>query len=381
MPDHVEDEVVAAATAGDRDAFTALVRRHERELHVHCYRMLGSFADAEDLVQETFLRAWRRRDTFEGNGFRAWLYRIATNACLDELRRCSRVVSSADSYAEIPWLQPYPDRLLNEIAPPDDEPDAVVVAKETIELAFLAAIQLLPARQRAVLVLRDVLGWTAQETADALEMSLASANSALQRARATMRDQLPQRRLDWTASEPSADERELLVRFIDTHERGDVDAAVTMLRDDIRITMPPHPMLYQGIEQVSRLMAKAFGEDMPGTGAWSRPRQPAAGRGELLRRTRRGHVQGVQARRAADRGREDRRDHHVRCEPVRRVRPARDVGLTPNFDVGDAELGCRDSGDRRASGKVDVWRSCSMATSTSTMASFMSSHSSEALRT
>lgn len=279
MPDHVEDEVVAAATAGDRDAFTALVRRHERELHVHCYRMLGSFADAEDLVQETFLRAWRRRDTFEGNGFRAWLYRIATNACLDELRRCSRVVSSVDSYAEIPWLQPYPDRLLNEIAPPDDEPDAVVVAKETIELAFLAAIQLLPARQRAVLVLRDVLGWTAQETADALEMSVASANSALQRARSTMRDQLPQRRLDWTAGEPSAEERELLVRFIDTHERGDVEAAVTMLRDDIRVTMPPYPTFFQGIEQVTGLMARAFSEDM--LGRWrlvptSANRQPAA---------------------------------------------------------------------------------------------------------
>jgi RNA polymerase sigma-70 factor (ECF subfamily) len=189
------------------------------------------------------------------------------------------MVSSVDSYAEIPWLQPYPDRLLNEIAPPDDEPDAVAVAKETIELAFLAAIQLLPARQRAVLVLRDVLGWTAQETADALEMSLASANSALQRARSTMRDQLPQRRLDWTASQPTADERELLLRFIDTHERGDADAAVTMLRDDIRVTMPPYPTFFQGIEQVTGLMAKAFSEDM--LGRWrlvptSANRQPAA---------------------------------------------------------------------------------------------------------
>jgi RNA polymerase sigma-70 factor (ECF subfamily) len=279
MPDHAEDEVVAAAAAGDRDAFTALVRRHERELHVHCYRMLGSFADAEDLVQETFLRAWRRRDTFEGNGFRAWLYRIATNACLDELRRSSRVVSSIDSYAEIPWLQPYPDRLLNEIAPSDDEPDAMVVAKETIELAFLAAIQLLPARQRAALVLRDVLGWTAQETADALEMSVASANSALQRARTTLRERLPQRRLDWTASEPSAEERELLLRFIDTHERGDARAAVTLLRDDIRVTMPPLPMCFQGIEQVAGLISTAFSDDM--LGRWrlvptSANRQPAA---------------------------------------------------------------------------------------------------------
>src|SRR5262245_44740990 len=280
MPDSGTDAVVAAATAGDQAAFGDLVRRHERELHVHCYRMLGSFADAEDVVQETFLRAWRKRDTFDGGpGFRAWLYRIATNACLDELRRTSRQVSSIGSYAEIPWLQPYPDRLLNEIAPPDDEPDAVVVSKETIELAFLAAIQLLPARQRAVLILRDVLGWTAQETAEALEMSVPSANSALQRARATMREQLPQRRLDWTATEPTPDERELLVRFIDTHEREDIAAAVALMREDIRVTMPPYPSVYQGIDTVRSLMDRAFDIDM--AGRWrlvptSANRMPAA---------------------------------------------------------------------------------------------------------
>jgi RNA polymerase sigma-70 factor (TIGR02960 family) len=152
--DHIDDET----------AFGALIEPHRRELHVHCYRMLGSFDEAEDLVQETFLRAWRSRDSFDAgsNGLRPWLYRIATNACLDAIRRRSRRVPSLSSFAEVPWLQPYPDRLLDEIAPSDAEPDAVVVARETIELTFVAVIQLLPARQRAVLILRDVLDWSAR---------------------------------------------------------------------------------------------------------------------------------------------------------------------------------------------------------------------------
>ena len=154
--------VVTAVRAGDEAAFGHLTERHRRELHVHCYRMLGSFEEAEDLVQETFLRAWRSRATFAGGpGLRPWLYRIATNACLDALRRRSRRVTTADSLAEVPWLQPYPDRLLDEVAPSEEQPDAVLVSRETIELAFLALIQLLPARQRAVVILRDVLGWSA----------------------------------------------------------------------------------------------------------------------------------------------------------------------------------------------------------------------------
>ncbi len=192
---HVEDAaVVTAVRAGDEAAFGRLTERHRRELHVHCYRMLGSFEEAEDLVQETFLRAWRGRAGFDaGPGLRPWLYRIATNACLDALRRRSRRVTTVDSFAELPWLQPYPDRLLDEVAPSEEEPDAVVVSRETIELAFLALIQLLPARQRAVVILRDVLGWSAKETADLLETSVASANSALQRARATLEERAPRR--------------------------------------------------------------------------------------------------------------------------------------------------------------------------------------------
>jgi RNA polymerase sigma-70 factor (ECF subfamily) len=245
----------------EESAFAVLVERHRGELQVHCYRMLGSFEESEDLVQETFLRAWRKRATFGSDGrtsFRAWLYRIATNACLDVLRsRPRRVlapqVAAGDPAAppsppaDLPWLQPYPDRLLEPIAPAEDEPGAVVVARETIELAFLAAIQHLPPRQRAVLILREVLGWSAKDTASLLEASVASVNSALQRARATLRDHLPERRTEWArSSQPSDDERELLRRYVDAHERADADALAELLREDARLTMPPHPTWYAG---------------------------------------------------------------------------------------------------------------------------------------
>jgi RNA polymerase sigma-70 factor (ECF subfamily) len=246
----------------EESEFAATFERHRRELQVHCYRMLGSFEDSEDLVQETFLRAWRSRATFRSNGtssFRAWLYRIATNACLDVLRSRPRRVmpqqvagpgdptAAIPPPADLPWLQPYPDRLLEPIAPADDEPGAVVVARETIELAFLAAIQHLPPRQRAGLILRDVLGWSAKETAALLEGSVVSVNSALQRARATLRDRLPEQRTEWAPSPGlSEEERELLRRYVDAHDRADVDALAELLREDARLTMPPHPVWYLG---------------------------------------------------------------------------------------------------------------------------------------
>ena len=244
--------------------FTAQVERHRREIHVHCYRMLGSYEEAEDLVQETFLRAWDKRATFAGGSLRAWLYRIATNACLDALRRGRRRVPSLDrSFGEVPWIQPYPDRLLDEVASPEDEePAAVVVARETIELAFLAVIQLLPARQRAVMILRDVLDWSAAETADALGISVAAANSALQRARATLAERAERER---PVAQPSPYEQELLAAFIDMHERGDKDAALAVVREDIRVTMPPHPYFYEGIPALRELLARAFDEPM---GEW-----------------------------------------------------------------------------------------------------------------
>jgi RNA polymerase sigma-70 factor (TIGR02960 family) len=244
----------------DEATFHALTERHRRELHVHCYRMLGSFEEAEDLVQETYLRAWRRRASFEGGPLlRAWLYRIATNACLDALRRNRRQVESMRSFAEVPWIQPYPDHLLDEIAPSEDQPDAKVVTKETIELSYLAVIQLLPPRQRAVLILRDVLDWSASETADALDMSVAAANSALQRARATLDERLPSR--DATAAHASVDERALLERLVDAHERADVAAAVALMRDDIRVTMPPRPWLFEGLGEVRPLLEQGLGAE------------------------------------------------------------------------------------------------------------------------
>ena len=210
-------------------AFAAQAERHRRELHVHCYRMLASFDDAEDAVQETYLRAWRGRESFEGGPMlRAWLYRIATNVCLDMLRRSRRQPATMSSFAEVPWLQPYPDRLLDQAAPGGDQPDAVAVERETIELLFLAALQVLPSRQRAALIARDVLGWTAGQTAAALDTSVAAANSAVQRARARMQEHLPARRAEWPAGPPSAGERALLEGFIDAHERCDADAAVAI---------------------------------------------------------------------------------------------------------------------------------------------------------
>jgi RNA polymerase sigma-70 factor (TIGR02960 family) len=252
------DAALAAVKDGDEAAFARLIERHRRELHVHCYRMVGSFEDAEDLVQETFLRAWRSRHTFQRGGFlRAWLYRIATNACLDSLRRSARRAQAPRASAEVPWLQPYPDRLLDEIAPTEDEPDAVVVARETIELAYLTVIQLLPPRQRAVLVLRDVLGWSAAETAAALEMSVPAANSALQRARATLQEQRAGR-LDASPRVSSAEEQALLRGFIENHERGDAAAALALVREDIRVSMPPYPGSFQGRDAIAGLMAQAF---------------------------------------------------------------------------------------------------------------------------
>jgi RNA polymerase sigma factor (sigma-70 family) len=194
--------------------FAARAERHRRELHVHCYRMMGSFEEAEDLVQETLLRAWRNRGELEQDQYlRAWLYKIATNACLDTIKASKRRVPSLNSFGDVPWLQPYPDALL----PADEEPDAALFARETIELTFLAVIQLLPPRQRAVLVLRDVLDWPAKDVAELLEIGVAAVNSALQRAR------------------------------------------------DTRITMPPYPLAFEGREAMLPLLERAFG---PEAGEW-----------------------------------------------------------------------------------------------------------------
>jgi RNA polymerase sigma-70 factor (ECF subfamily) len=237
------------ASIPDETSFAETVERHRRELRVHCYRMLGSFDDAEDMVQEAILRAWRRRSTFEGRAtFRAWLYRIATNVCLDYLSRHPRQPATrpGGGPAEVAWLQPFPDRLLEPAAPSEDEPDAAVVSKETIELAFMVALQHLPPRQRGVLVLRDVVGWPASDTGAALEMSVASVKSALQRARATLRRHLPEARHEWQAPDATDDERAILQRFVEANERADLATLAELVREDAWQTMPPDPIWFDG---------------------------------------------------------------------------------------------------------------------------------------
>jgi RNA polymerase sigma-70 factor, ECF subfamily len=267
-----EAGVLTAARAGDESAFSALVERYRRELQVHCYRMLGSLEDAEDAVQETLLRAWRRRETFRGDSsFRAWLYGIATNVCLDAIGRRPKATprEGVRPLADVPWLQPYPDRLLEGPAPSDEEPEAELVAKETIELAFIATIQLLPPRQRAVLISRDVLGWSAAECAALLDTSVAAVNSALQRARETLKRHLPRRRVDWApGDDPSEEERRLLERYMEAAEAGDSDAMVQLLREDAFQAMPPDDRWWVGSHEIVESWVEGgFGDD-----AWGRLR-------------------------------------------------------------------------------------------------------------
>lgn len=229
----------------DERAFGARVEPHRRELHVHCYRMLGSFEEAEDLVQESFLRAWRRRETYAGRAsVRAWLYRIATNACLDALDKRPRRPSAS---GEVAWLQPYPDDLLEQLPDRREGPEDVALARETVELAFIVAIQHLAPLPRAVFVLRDVLGCSAKDTARLLETTEASVNSALQRARAGLRERLPEDREAWQyAVEPTAAERELLARYVACGERADAEGLAALLREDVRFSMPPTPGVWTG---------------------------------------------------------------------------------------------------------------------------------------
>jgi RNA polymerase sigma-70 factor, ECF subfamily len=256
----LEERIVRAATAGDEAAFAELVERHRRELQVHAYRMLGSLEDAQDALQEAFLRAWNGRAGYRREStFRAWLYRITTNACLRILERrpqrlvpfdagpAAEVGARPEPRADLPWLQPYPDLLL--------EPSDVVVARETIELAFLAAIQHLPPRQRAVLILRDALDWPAEDAAAVLDMTVAGVNSALQRARATLKDRLPARH-DWASAAVASDaDRALLQTYMEAWERHDASQLVALLRDDVRLAMPPHPTWYEGREAVAAFLA------------------------------------------------------------------------------------------------------------------------------
>jgi RNA polymerase sigma-70 factor, ECF subfamily len=259
-----ERELLKAAGNGDQDAFAALVEPYRRELQVHCYRMLGSYADAEDAMQETLLRAWRGLARFEGrSSLRSWLYRIATNTSLRALeRRPKRVLpidyqpagdphdGLDDPVNEPIWLEPYPDSELGLEGPAG--PEARYEQREAVELAFIAAIQNLPARQRAVLILRDVLGFSARESAAVLETTPVSIDSALQRAHKAVDDRLPSQSQQQTLRLLGDDQlSDLVERWVAAWERNDVDALVSMLAEDARIVMPPHPSWYSGRDQVA----------------------------------------------------------------------------------------------------------------------------------
>jgi RNA polymerase sigma-70 factor (ECF subfamily) len=265
-----EQQLLAAARTGDGDAFARLVEPYRGQLRAHCYRMLGSLADAEDALQETLLRAWRGLERFEGrSSLRSWLYTIATNASLRIVeRRPKRLLPvdyapAADPHGdparpltELVWLDPFPDAELG-VESELLGPDARYEQRESIELAFAAALQHLPARQRAVLILRDVLGFSARETAEALETTSISVDSALQRAHKAVDERLPRRSQQRTVQAlGDADLRGLVTRFADAWEQHDVDGLVALLADDARMTMPPQPSWYQGREAVATFLAR-----------------------------------------------------------------------------------------------------------------------------
>jgi RNA polymerase sigma-70 factor, ECF subfamily len=261
----VTEETLARARAGDEDAFRALTDPYRRELQLHVYRIVGSAQDAEDLLQETLLAAWRDLERFEGRAsVRAWLHRIATNRALDALRARRRRPEDVQRMTGAPeptrraepiWLEPFPDSLLDGI--PDDAPgpDARYEAREAIALAFIAGLQHLPPQQRAVLVLRDVLGFRAAEVAGMLETSEASVNSLLRRARAALQTRLPAYARDRTPLPDSGREREIVGRLADAFEAGDIDGVVALLADDAWLTMPPEPHEYQGRAAIGAFLA------------------------------------------------------------------------------------------------------------------------------
>ena len=261
----MSDTALIRARAGDHQAFAALTDPYRRELQLHCYRILGQVQDAEDATQETLLSAWRALESFEERStLRSWLYRIATNRCLNMLRDSGRRPATAvapastpepTGYGEVLWLEPYPDTLLEGVAGGAAGPAARYETREAVTLAFLTALHRLPPRQRAVLVLRDVLGFSATEVAAMLDTTRTSVNSALIRARATIEERAPH---DRAPLPRSAQEHELVARFADAFERGDVEPIVALLAEDACWTMPPEPDEYLGRRAIRELMAHAF---------------------------------------------------------------------------------------------------------------------------
>jgi RNA polymerase sigma-70 factor (ECF subfamily) len=250
---------LARAQRGDEGAFAELTEPYRRELQLHCYRVVGSVQDAEDLLQETLLAAWQGVERFEGrSSLRTWLYTIATNRCLNSVRDRGRRpqaanvgAPSAENFSEISWLEPYPDSLLQDSEP---GPEARYEAKESVALAFVSGLQHLAPRQRAVLVLRDVLGFHADEVAEMLATSPASVNSALQRARSALEDRAPTITRDRLSVPDAGAESRLLEQFTEAFQADDIDALVRLLTEDVTVSMPPQPSWYQGREAVGEFL-------------------------------------------------------------------------------------------------------------------------------
>jgi RNA polymerase sigma-70 factor (TIGR02960 family) len=267
----VTADLITKARAGDGDAFRELTEPYRRELQVHCYRMLGSFQDAEDAVQDTLLAAWQGLGGFEGRAsIRTWLYRIATNRCLNALRSASRRPAAEwnmpnfeppepTRLGEVVWLEPFPDALLEDTMDVPLGPEARYERTEAISLAFVTALQVLPPRQLAVLILRDVLGFHANEVADMLDSTVESVNSALKRARANLqRHEPPMAEREPAPASGSPREQALIAKFARAYESGDVDALVALFTDDISVSMPPIPLEYQGRDVVAHLFGAIF---------------------------------------------------------------------------------------------------------------------------
>ncbi len=266
----VKTDLVSRARAGDGDAFRELTEPHRRELHVHCYRMIGSLQDAEDVLQDTLLAAWQSLGGFEGRAsLRTWLYRIATNRCLNARRSASRRPAKQWDVPEVKppeptrlgnvaWLEPFPDALLDSARDVPLGPEARYEQIESMSLAFVKALQVLPPRQLAVLILRDVLGFHANEVADMLDSTRDSVNSALKRARAGLQRRLPST-ADGKPSSISPYEDAIVAKFVSAYESADLDALVDLLTDDVFISMPPIPFEYEGRDVVARFCASIFG--------------------------------------------------------------------------------------------------------------------------
>jgi RNA polymerase sigma-70 factor (TIGR02960 family) len=268
----VTADLISRARAGDGDAFRELTELHRRELQVHCYRMLGSFQDAEDALQDTLLAAWQSFGGFEGRAsLRTWLYRIATNRCLNARRSASRRLAKEwdvpkveppepTRLGEVLWLEPYPDALLKGVIDIPLDPEARYEQTESISLAFVTALQVLPPRQLAVLVLRDVLGFHATEVADMLDSTVESVNSALKRGRASLqRRRLPTADRERSPAPDSPSENAIVAKFVKAWESADLEALVALLTDDVFISMPPMPFGYEGRDVVARFCASIFG--------------------------------------------------------------------------------------------------------------------------